>query len=684
MDGRSEKLNSFLDTGSTRFIIPVYQRNYDWGTSQCKRLYDDLIKIIKNKRKSHFFGSIVSSVNDSGVKEFLIIDGQQRLTTISLLLLAIYKNLKNGNVKSEDSNLEKRIYNRYLTDEYAKNPEDCLRLKPVKKDQKAYMALFSEQEDIIENSNITINFNYFYKRIQEEEISIDELFYAFNNLEIINIELKSEDNPQMIFESLNSTGLALKEGDKIRNFILMDANHLDQDRLYNKYWAKIELLVEDEMDRFIRDYISAKTRKTPAFKRIYEEFKEYVYENKIEKEDLLKDILLYAKNYNILLTSNIEGKLSPIIKRLNKMETKVTRPFFMEMLKAFNEKKLSENTLIQVFETIENYIFRRNIVELPTNALNKIFLTLFNEVLKIDGSFDNYINKLNFVLLKKNYSGRFPNDEEFIEKLSKRPIYQMKNNMLAYIMERFENRNSKEDKDIYRHLEDGNYSIEHIMPQTLNKKWKEDLGEDYENIHKKWIHRLSNLTLTAYNSRYSNSDFETKKTIENGYIDSGIRMNQYIGRFDKWTKEELEKRNNDLMNLALDIWPDIESTYKIEKIDDNEVGLGDDIDLTGAKIKSYIYDDQEIKVKNWVNMYTDVVNLLFDENSSIIVNYATNNNSDNRPLLSFNKDDLLTPQKINENIYLDSHSSTNGKIRNLKKLFDLYDYDYSRLSFKIL
>lgn len=685
MDGRSERLVSFLDKGSVKFIIPVYQRNYDWGTSQCKRLYDDLIKLHTENSNTHFFGSIVSSVNDYGVNEYLIIDGQQRLTTVSLLLLAIYKNIKDENLSSDNKNLAKMIYNRYLVDEYAENKEERIKLRPVKRDQKAYIALFEEDGDIIENSNISINFDYFYQRMQKEEISVDALFEAFKSLEIINIELKQDDNPQLIFESLNSTGLALKEGDKIRNFLLMDADFRDQERFYNDYWRKIEDNVKEEMDRFIRDYLSAKRRVTPAFKRIYDEFKEYVNLNDIDKEEILKDLLLYAKNYNILLTANIKGPISAVIKRLNKLETKVTRPFFLEILKNFNKANLDEKTVYKVFLTIENYIFRRNIVKLPTNALNKIFLTLFNEVYKIDKNFSDYINKLNYILLKKTYSGRFPRNEEFIENLSEREIYQMNKKMLAYIMERFENRGSREDRDIYRHLEDGNYSVEHIMPQTLNTQWKESLGKNYEQIHEKWLHRLANLTLTAYNSRYSNSDFETKKTIEDGYIDSGLRMNQNIAKYDRWTEKELEDRDKKLMELALKIWPEISTDYKIEKNNDEEISLEDDESMTGEKIKSYKFEDREVKVKNWVDMYLGVLDGLFDKDSSILVDIA--NKDDNTTalsnLISFDKSKLTNPELLRNGIYVEKLSTTNEKLRKLRLLFDLYNLDYSTLSFVV-
>lgn len=221
MKGSECRLIEYMEGSKKRFIIPVYQRNYDWKIEHCKQLFDDLIKVVKNQRKSHFFGSLVSVYNPSGRNtEFLVIDGQQRLTTVSLLLLAIYNLISKGILKSNDTFLDKQIYEDFLVDKYQPK-EKRIKLKPVKNDQKAFGKLFNDKSDYIRDSNLTINYNYFYDRIQKQEVSIDELFDAICRLEIINITLDNDDNPQLIFESLNSTGLELSEGDKIRNFILM-------------------------------------------------------------------------------------------------------------------------------------------------------------------------------------------------------------------------------------------------------------------------------------------------------------------------------------------------------------------------------------------------------------------------------------------------------------------------------
>ena len=262
MKGSEAKLVSYMQGADKRFVIPVYQRNYDWRVENCKQLYDDLIKIIRSDRKSHFFGSIVSVHSDGEYNEFLIIDGQQRLTTISLLMLAMYNLMKAGVIAPVQSNLPDKIYKTYLIDEWQEG-ETRIKLKPVKNDSKAFVMLFKNAEDYVLESNLTINYNYFFSRIQKEEITVDELYTAITRLEIINITLNQDDNPQLIFESLNSTGLALSEGDKIRNFILMGLPTKEQTEYYDNYWNRIEICTNYDVSLFIRDYLSVKQQAIP-------------------------------------------------------------------------------------------------------------------------------------------------------------------------------------------------------------------------------------------------------------------------------------------------------------------------------------------------------------------------------------------------------------------------------------
>jgi uncharacterized protein with ParB-like and HNH nuclease domain len=285
-----------------------------------------------------------------------------------------------------------------------------------------------------------VNYKYFYERIKSREITIDELFDAICCLEIINVKLNSEDNPQLIFESLNSTGLDLSEGDKIRNFILMGLPVKEQNEYYETYWNKIEIYTKYDVSAFIRDYLSVKQQQTPSQTKIYLSFKDYVGLSKIPTEPLLKDMLEYAKRYELLLDGNTGNKvLDACIYRLNRLETTVTRPFLLEVLRMHDEGKLSFEQVQEIFLITENYLFRRNICEMPTNALNKIFLLLHREIRRYDGTEDNYVEKFKFALTSRKERGRFPDDEEFTQMFITKPIYLMQSKNKVYIFERLEN-----------------------------------------------------------------------------------------------------------------------------------------------------------------------------------------------------------------------------------------------------
>lgn len=684
MKGSETKLVAFMQGSDKRFVIPVYQRNYDWKTENCKQLFDDLKKVIKTHRKSHFFGSIVSVYNPDGENmEFQIIDGQQRLTTISLLLLAMYNLIKNGIIAAEQGNLADKIYRTYLIDEW-QDDDTRIKLKPVKNDQTAFGKLFDDETEHVKDSNVTINYRYFYERIQRQELTMDELFEAIRRLEIISITLNQDDNPQLIFESLNSTGVALSEGDKIRNFILMGLPTKQQNSFYEKYWNKIEVCTGYEVSAFVRDYLSVKQQSTPSLNKIYFTFKAYVEDETLETEGLLADLLAYAKLYEILLKGNTANRqLNACITRLNRLESTVTRPFFLEVLRLFTEGKLSIDDTAAVFLITENYLFRRTMCELPTNALNKIFLMLHKEIVRYDGTDDNYLEKFKYALLSKRERARFPDDIDFAEAIDTRQVYQMNAKNKLYILERFENAGTEEDKDVYRHLDDGTYSIEHIMPQHLTPVWVKELGEDYLQIHGIWLHRMANLTLTAYNSKYSNSSFADKKTMKDGYLQSGIRMNQRIAQKEKWGLAELEERSQYLIKQALEIWPTPVTSFKPTEKQLDSCTLDDDINLSGRLIARFSYKNTEQPVTSWIDMFERVVKILHAEDQTVLskLAYADAEAVDLAVYVSTNKAELRGSSEVEEGLYIEKNTSTWMKVSILRRLFKLYNVDPTELVF---
>lgn len=452
----------------------------------------------------------------------------------------------------------------------------------------------------------------------------------------------------------NSTGLALSEGDKIRNFILMGLPTKEQNEYYEKYWNKIELCTNYDVSSFMRDYLSVKQQAIPSMSRVYVTFKAYVEENKLETEELLKDLLDYAKWYEILLKAKTEDKkLNACISRLNRLETTITRPFFLEVLRmmAKGSPAISLQDAREVFLLTENYLFRRSICDLSTNALNKIFLMLHREIIRFDGTEANYLEKFKYALLSKPERGRFPNNDEFSESMGTRQIYLMNIKNKAYILERFENYGIDEDKDIYRHLDEGTYSIEHIMPQHLTPQWVSALGDDYEDIHETWLHRLANLTLTAYNSKYSNNSFSDKRDMDKGFRQSGLRMNTWIAQQEKWTLAELEERCEMLVSSALTIWPMPETPYQ--------------------------------PADSWITMMAQVLKILHAEDKSVLARLAHTDNPDDElnDYISDNPADLRGALEIDQNIYLERNTSTSTKLSVLKKFFKAYGQNPEELVF---
>lgn len=685
MNGNAQKLIKYLDGASKRFIIPVYQRNYDWKMEHCKQLYDDLVKIIRQNRKSHFFGSIVSVQSESGtMEEFLIIDGQQRLTTISLLLLAIYHLLSSGKMVSRDHQLTDKILKKYLIDEY--EPEEKrIKLKPIKNDQKAFGILFDQDEEYIPDSNLTINYRYFYDRIQHGELDIDELFDAICKLEIINISLNHEDNPQLIFESLNSTGLNLSEGDKIRNYILMGLPNDQQTKFYEKYWNRIESYTDYDVSSFVRDYLSIKQQSTPNMNSVYPTFKKYVEDAEVaDIEPLLKDLLEYAKRYAFLIKGgHSDERLNSCIYRLNRLSTSVTRPFLLEVIRLSESGALTANELIEVFHFTESYLFRRAICDLPTNALNKIFLLLHREIIRFDGDESHYVEKFKYALLSKRERTRFPSDEEFAECMSTRNIYGMNPKNKLYLFERLENSETSETKDVWGHLDRGEYSIEHIMPQHLTAAWIVSLGDNYEAIHTNWLHRLANLTLTAYNSRYSNSPFAEKRDMPHGFKDSGLRINQWVGRKEQWGLPELEERDQLLKNTVIGIWPYPTSNYHPQKKQMDAIALDEDVILTGRVLSKYSFKGAEQPVASWADMYQQVITMLHSENKAVLTKLAVSQD----PAVDLSLHFSMSPtsfnscRQIDTDLYVWTGTDTQYKINNLRKIFAIFDVPESELVF---
>ena len=682
MKGDAQPLIKFFDGSDKRFIIPLYQRNYDWKEDNCEQLFQDLMKLHKSDRKSHFFGSIVSSIQ-SGTEDRYIIDGQQRITTVSLMLIAMVNAKKEGLIETTDGKLVEKIFKRYLVDEYQED-ERKVKLKPIKKDMQAFDALLYKPKDqYLKESNVTRNYDFFFDKIIHCGLTVDEIFETIKKLEVINIRLDEDDDPQLIFESLNSTGLDLSEADKIRNYLLMSLAPTEQDDLYTRFWNPIEEFTKYDPSSFVRDYLTMKQGKIGRIDKIYFIFKEYAESLGIDRSYLLNDMHHYAKIYNQIDNAKVgNDKINRKLNQLRILDSTIANPFFMAFFDYTSKVGMSENEIYRVIDVIESYWARRIICNLPSNALNKVFSTLHRDVLNhIDkanvNNVPSYVDVLVYVLLKKGRSSVFPLDEEVAGDFQSRQVYKMPTNQRMFILERMENRDNNERHDIVKELAEKNITIEHIMPQTLSDKWKKALGEDWERVHQQYLHTMANLTLTGYNSQYSNLSFIEKRDMEKGFNDSAFRLNNYVKTCDQWTEVELKKRQKDLLQVFMNLWPMPVTNFEVTKQEAESASLDDeDFEFTGKKLQAFILHDVRYAVNTWKEMLIQVCGHILLEKRSTVEWLCANEKS------GFYTQPESWRRELAPNIYVWTDNSTAAKIGILKSLFQECNIPASELVFE--
>lgn len=675
----------FLEGSDKHFIIPVYQRNYDWKKEQCEQLFNDILEIIDTDFRNHFMGSIVSIYYDDGGLQYLIIDGQQRITTLSVLLLSIYNLLDTGKIESSFN--KEQIKEEYLVNKYQKD-EKKIRLKPIKEDNEAFLALFENDENhFIKNSNITENYNYFCTQLTECQRSIDDIFNAIKKLFIVEIELKKgEDNPQLIFESINSTGLSLTQADLVRNFILMGLTDAEQKNYYQKYWNKIEKNTQYQVSDFIRHYLTLKERKIPNKDSVYVNFKRYALNYKLDTEELLKDLLKYSIYYNRFAYADEEDKdLKEILVRINKLNITVSYPFLLEIYEDHNQKVINKDDLVEILLLIESFSFRRLICEVPPNALNKIYMIMGREIKSNPDYKEKYVDILKYLLKKKKASQRFPDDKEFSEKIMTKDIYNLKNN--AYILERVENFESREKIDVEYLLEVKELTIEHIMPKILNDQWKKELGSNWRNIHEEYLNTIGNITLTAYNREMGNKTFLQKKMMENGYKESKLFLNDHVKRSQWWNEKTIKRRASILKDIALKIWI-YPSTEYISSLDVSpSFNLSDEHNFTGEKIGSFIFMGREKRVLSWKKFYESIAKELYMSDPTkfkLLLNDSDFITSKNKKYISELESDLRAPIKINDSLFIEGNLGTEYLLENTRKMIKKFNIDEDELTIRLI
>ena len=567
MKASERKITKLFSESDTVFSIPVYQRDYNWQEKQCQRLFKDILQTGKNEKvSSYFLGSIVyihDGIYGVGEKEFHVIDGQQRMTTLTLLFLAIYFKLK-GTILAKDAD---KIYNQYVVNPYS---EKEIKLKLLPPEENLYILnkishnKFNELE-AFQDRNMLKNYLFFEKEL--ENLSFDDMKHLSIGIEkLIYIDIaleKGKDDPQKIFESLNSTGLDLSQGDLIRNYILMDLERGEQNRIYKEIWIPIEnnckvsdgSEITSYVSDFIRDYLTLKTEKISSKPKVFETFKAY-YEK--ENDEKLEDMKKYSEAYSYIIKPSLEKDkdIRRELDYLKSLDKTVINTFLIGVLKDYKDNILEKDELLNILILLQSYLWRRYITEKPTNALNKIFQGMYGKISRSGNYYENLVD----VLMAED----FPTDEELESALKLKNVYKDKEK-LNYVFKKLENYNHNELID----FDNEKITIEHIFPQKPNKAWKENYSDNELEQMISFKDTISNLTLTGSNSNLSNKAFHEKRDDEvHGYRNSKLYMNKYLGRLEEWNLLSMEARFESLYDDIIKIWkrPEDKATNDMEKI----------------------------------------------------------------------------------------------------------------------
>ena len=633
----------YLEGGDKNFVIPVYQRDYAWTKDQCLKLWQDLLSI--SDKEAYFIGTIVFI--RQGINQ-VIIDGQQRLTTCSILLLAMHNNPKIDNkTKQQIADL--------LWDKYANDDASKIKLKPNKVDRDSYESLL-ENQTLKPKNNIVNNYNFFASMVKDEDMV--KIFGLIKKLQFVSIELDVMDDPQLIFESLNSTGVNLTAGDLIRNYILMDVEPNLQEQLYKNFWLPIEQLVGDVAE-FARIYLIYKEQKLVRKFEVYEFFKKYIQNQTITKLEILEDLLKYSQIYSFIIQiqPHDDYNINQKLENFKKLEFSVASPFLLDVF----DSRLTGNQIYCILEVLESYVFRKILVDGVTSGLNKLFITLAREIKlslsenSLNGGSDSYPEIFKSVLLSKNQiTTRFPSNEELTKALLTKNIYDQNSKNKRFLLENLENYNNpyKFSSEIWDNL-----TIEHIMPQKLTPQWKDQLGADWHLVHTKYIHTLGNLTLVlnTKNAEMGNRSFGDKQVID--FDTSKLKLTNGLSDTKTWTEENIVARSNGFAQEITQIWAYPTTNIVKTSQEDGWIDLDIDFDPTFKKIINLKIDDKIYAVSSWSQVLVCVCGYAFEYSSIDFLEYIHTQSS----FFSIDKAKLRSPAilpiEAGYNYYVETNKS---------------------------
>lgn len=681
-------LGELIETNKRQFIIPVYQRNYDWKKDNCKTLFDDIVNAYTMDRL-HFVGSIVyvDQGEENKIYRYLIIDGQQRITTIFLLLKALYDVSDNENLKNEIRDI---LFNIDKYNDLKLTDQTKIKLKPIKSDNEQFILFMkSEVAAMDKSSNIFCNYDYLKSLIhkaQLNEISCKDILSGLKKLTSAVIILDpKEDNPQVVFESINSTGLELSLADLIRNFILMTDK--EQERLFEQYWLKIEQNVSPkQMPDFITDYLQFSCREKVTTQNAYTVFKNTFRARNYTNEDMLKELLHYSEYYKAFLYGDYNNYSDIVNKRLLELRTidqATIYPFLFHIFDDYRNGVIKQEILEKVLTFFFNYLLRRIICGVTSNSLRGLYKTLYNRIFSDSENLKNYYDSIVQFFMQLNTRDAVPSDSVFKDALLNTDLYNKKN-VCKYVLKSIENitEDGSEGKEV---VDISTLSIEHIMPQTLTDEWKKDLGSDYRRVHEKYLHNLGNLSLTGYNSELGQKSFaEKKKMIEdkNSHI---VVLNKDVLDKVVWNESAITKRADRLSNILLKIFRIEKPDKAIKFAGENErrLSIGEDFDASGTKPTSFIFLGGSSFVSSYADLLSQMMQSFYDLDSELFEKLARQNfklAKTSRAYITTDMALLRRPGQIKDtNIYFETNLSANNIISFIQKVMSEYQLDTDEL-----
>ena len=677
-------LRDFIGTNKVLFRIPVYQRNYDWSESNCNRLLDDIYTIMESGEK-HFLGTIVFMAARSGgftLQEYVIIDGQQRLTTLMLILKALSVVAEEHGDDCYHKIEESYLHNKYCDEEFK------VKLKPIKSDNNQFLLLLNGKlDDMDEETHIYQNFVLCKNRFEkwaEKGLLPSVILDALTKLEIVEIVLtKGEDDPQVIFESINSTGLELSNADLIRNFLLMNAD--DQEKLYKDYWLPIEKLLRKKMDYsnlddFFSHYIVYKTSKPVNSRQLYNRFVQLFKESGFSHESCLKELKYYAGIYSAFVNGNKDysKRINDLLHRLRILNQSTCYPFLFHVFDDYHKQVISETVVENVLQFILAYLLRRLVCGVPSNTLRGLFTYLYNRIFKVPSNKQKYYEALNKFLFTVSSKDVVPSAAEFERSLKTANIYGNPA-LCRFLLLDIENGDGKEV------LQAENLTIEHIMPQTLNADWNYISPEE----HELYLHILGNLSVTGYNSELSNKSFKEKQEIirENS---KAVVLNSDVLDKDSWQIADIQARADRLATI-------VANRYQIDRVSDEAIEfeyvetitLNDYSGVTGKKLVSFRLFDEVYRQNKYALMLLDVIKLLDKKVPGKLKELADNSYSFNvtykkHPHLNTSGYGMRWPWKVAEGIYLEANLSAWSCIRFIENLLTEYGFEKDQFTFNVV